>query len=145
MSQCHLDVTFLWMSGHSELHNWFTATIDRLIWKIALWNRPVVGGENGALERIKTKEQLKRVLQELVHIFGYSMFVKSHVFLQIKMCVCCLSRSALRKKRSYPKIWARQPPSSSSFSRPLRSNWPKRGRRWEHYKTTWKERWDSWF
>lgn len=59
------------------------------------------------------------------------------------ICSCCWNRSVWIRRRSCPKTWARQPPSSSSFSKPLRSSWPKRETQWEHYRSTWKERWDS--
>lgn len=62
----------------------------------------------------------------------------------IRICYICLNRSAWRRRRSCPKTWARQPPSFSSFSKPLRSSWPKRETQWEHYRSTWRARWDTW-
>lgn len=59
------------------------------------------------------------------------------------ICLCCRNRSVWRKRKSCPKTWVMQPPSSSNFSKPLRSSWPKRGTQWEHYKNTWKARWES--
>lgn len=62
--------------------------------------------------------------------------------LQIHSYVCYnyLNRSALRRRRSCPKTLAKQPLSSSSFLKPLRSSWPKRERLWEHYRNTWRSK-----
>lgn len=77
------------------------------------------------------------------HICIYCMSCVLNIYIWTYVCYCCRNRSAWRRRRSCPKTWARQPPSSSSFSKPLRSSWPKRETRWEHYRSTWKARWDS--
>ena len=52
-----------------------------------------------------------------------------------------VTRSVLRRRRSYLKTWAWLPPSCSSCSSLLRSSSPKRERLYGHYRNTRRTRW----
>lgn len=78
-----------------------------------------------------------------IKCFGSPYWVNNDWSFDLMFFLCCWNRSAWRRRRSCPKTWAKQPPSSSSFLKPLRSSWPKRETQWEHYRSTWKDRWDD--